>query len=484
VKKYRFFCLLLVLITALLSLSACGTGGNTEVTTGPNETKEPSTVIGEETYRFKSANYKNKDLGILNMTDLDDFYTAKDDHSAPVDDAVFKRNLAVEEKYNVNIVYYPMEGKNKGKAAFNAEIRSNEASGLGTYGLYMGQTFYTNSLIVEGMYYDILKAKHLNLDAPWWDGSVNDTLEINGKLYCSIGSFNAGQLTSMMGVYYNKTLYENYNLGAFVADKSIYDVVRDGEWTFEVMSAMTKTFSNHETIMGLGYDLHGIYCSIAGSGVTMVEEDESGNLSILGLYNDHFVSYYEDYYEFFVEEPATLYYTDIPAMRQRFSEDKMLFMVEVINTMGSGHLLNSETVYGILPFPMYTTDQGEYRTNVEVNEIIQVSPTSNTEMVCVLLEYLHYQSRHVLFPVYFEEKLQYRLTDHPDDAEMLQLIRDSLHYDFGTLFTTEINYVWEGIMNSVRDHNPNIASWWAGLDNGNVPQGLLDELLFAYNSMS
>lgn len=485
-KKMKLLCLLLSLLVLLPMISACGNATGAPQETTVDETSEPTTEPEnqEKEYKFKNANYKNRDFGALIMTATENFYIFSGDHSAPVDEAVYRRNTAVEEKYNVNLVYYPKNGYNAGKHAFNAEIRNNESSGGGLYSLYMGQTFYTHSLIVEGMYYDILQSKVLNLDAPWWDGVVNDTLEISGKLYSSLGSFNAGQLTSMMGVFYNKVIYENYDIGAVVENKSIYDVVRDKEWTFEVMETMTKQMNDLEGMYGMLYHLHGIYCMLPGSNVQLVSKDTDGNLSILGLYTDHFVDVFENYFDYYNNNTGVKYFSGAPDMVSTFAANNTLFMIQEIASMGSGVLAESGLTYGILPFPMYTTEQGVYRTNTQNMEIIQVSGTCNTEMACVLLEYLHYQSRKEVIPTYFEEKLQYRMADQPDDAEMLQLLRDTLYYDFGTLYTTEIGNVWEAIRSLVEKKNSNVASWWAGLENGQVPQGLLDEFLYNYSQLS
>ena len=116
---------------------------------------------------------------------------------------------------------------------------------------------------------------------------------------------------------------------------------------------------------------------------------------------------------------------------------------------------------GILPFPMFTADQGRYYTGVDANcNGLAVPITAqNTEMVSAVIEYMSYLCYRDIMPVFYDVVLKTKSSRDNESAAMIDIIRESRLYDIG--------YFYNGLpMNSVGAElalmsDPNFSSYYA-----------------------
>ena len=122
-----------LLLVTLLGTAACGgtSGGSTAVTeavgqttaameTEPVETRlyadVPDNDFGGKTFDILTAGNWNNE-----WTEIYDFQ-AEEENGEPINDAVFQRNLAIEERYNVEIVEINNMGNDKGGTGKGAKF--------------------------------------------------------------------------------------------------------------------------------------------------------------------------------------------------------------------------------------------------------------------------------------------------------------------------------------------------------------------------
>jgi ABC-type glycerol-3-phosphate transport system substrate-binding protein len=102
-------------------------------------------------------------------------------------------------------------------------------------------------------------------------------------------------------------------------------------------------------------------------------------------------------------------------------------------TMETYHMTNLRDVtfhFGVLPYPMYNEAQGEYKS-LNWNGVMFVPASiKDPEMVGDVLELLAYYTPPVQ-KAYYEDLLGSKLSDAPEDAEMLDVIWDSVVTDIG-----------------------------------------------------
>ncbi len=104
-----------------------------------------------------------------------------------------------------------------------------------------------------------------------------------------------------------------------------------------------------------------------------------------------------------------------------------------MNTLGT-HYVNADFDVGILPIPKYDTAQEEYAHVNWGNNIIVPTGIKNPRMVGQVLEMMAYYSRTHVPEVYYNDVLQLRASDAPDDRDMVELIYNTVVFDPGIAY--------------------------------------------------
>ncbi len=140
-----------------------------------------------------------------------------------VDDAVYERNLAVKERFKINLQYDLNDNENwRDKNPMKSSILAAD----GAYGLISGVTLYMAPPAIAGCFSNLNKAEYLDLSRQWWSQHINANIEVNGRLYMASGFFDMPTVARADVTYFSAEMLNNYNLG------NIYDLVYDGTWTF------------------------------------------------------------------------------------------------------------------------------------------------------------------------------------------------------------------------------------------------------------
>lgn len=468
-KKIISVFVLILLLASAFMMPGCRKDEVPEESTGTQGSTDTEVVFAER-------NYQGAEYRILCTKQCEDLYITPETQGSTVKEAVYSRNMAVQDRYAVVLNYTAMEGRSSGREAFAAEIRRAVNSGDDCYDLIIGQTYYTMALALEGMYYNMSDSIYMNMDKPWYDGElVNNNIDIAGKLYAASGSFVISQTTTVMGLYYNKTMYNNYKCSEQLGGKDIYQLVNDGEWTYEIMSGMTKLIyedSNYndkadkEDVYGFVGNTHAPMCALVGSDTPITTRDDNGEVSLNNYYNDHLVAVFNTYLDFFNKEKSVFYVASDEDLIDFFSNSQAMFCCNAIEYLAKGNLRDSGVDYGILPFPKYDAEQESYYSNNIRWEVAHIPQVCDTERSAIIFEYLNYTSYNMLIPAYFGTVLQYQAVNSPEDSAMLTLIRDSVRFDFATFYQSQIGKGWDdniyiGVKSLIRNNRSDLSAWWS-----------------------
>ncbi len=304
------------------------------------------------------------------------------------------------------------------------------------------------SLISENLLYDLGELEGIDLEAEYWHKDFMDTLEINGEHFLGHSDYNI-LVTYLIG--FNKSLLAEYGSGM---QKSVYDMVRDGEWTLDAMMNLAKLVSVDATGNGKSADdsfgLTGTpWVSFNGfltsSGIPMVIQNESGKY-VVALQQDRYQKKADDLVEFFrnLDNANYTYFTYNMLSAQKNTTPVTLSsgraLMSVIKTGELESLLGYNLEFGVLPYPLYDSDQYDatdanlgYRSLQWGGYIGALSYLKNPALVGETLEMLAYYSENVKI-TYYEKVLGKRVADMPDDAEMLDIIWNGVSTDFGQTF--------------------------------------------------
>ncbi len=469
----RVFCA--AILSSLLLASCAGHSPTHDTTAAPpaSDTSAESVVPPEtdapETLpdRLPETSFDGYTFHILCMEELSDYYIAEPDDTAHIlASAVFERNTAVEERFECAIDYVPLPGFSAGSEGFMAAIVNSVQAASGDYDIVAPNYWYGITLSTQGCYLNLHERQYLDFDNPWWAKGYNDTLTIDGRLFACTGDYDLQQYSSLLVTFFNQKLLADNQL------EDPYALVREGRWTFDEMLRMsTAVLSdldgngryNDADLYGLiinKWAIRGLYTAFDMKAVT---QDEAEGLK-LTLYNEKSVEAYEKVYALVNDTPSTFKsrggYIDNDRMLEMFKNDQGLFFGVHLGIATS--MRDMESDYGVLPQPKYTEEQKSYLTG-SVGATIFAIPTSleTPDASALLLEALCMESYRRVVPVYYESILKYRDARDADSTEMIDLVHDTLFYDFGYVWDTALGNPYISFGDNIVNKQRNFASWYA-----------------------
>ena len=460
----------ILLLASLLLLSGCGGGQDAETTADTTavqtETEEetipepdlPYTTFEGRSLRFLYANdpgvpYSVKDIWVEGVT------------GEVVNDAVYERNAAVEEKFNIIIEGNPQNVRQAVRDMTRKEI----TAGLTSFDVMAEECNAAYPLALEGLFYNWLDLPHVNFDADWWDGNAAEQLSLRGKLFPMAGDITMQTSACSRMLYINKTMAVNYGM------EVPYDDVRAGTWTIDKMLDMVTTVAadlNGDGVMD-SYDQFGMLTEnpeffITGCGVVFSEKNDADE-PVLTFVNENTITALEKINLLLTDKDHTLSYEltakgrDTSGFNHIYDFGRSIFaagqFLFVQNGANAAHqFAEMEDEYGILPNPKLTEAQEDYYHLVDAYAPMLFLPSTleDPEMVGMCMEYINWLSSLTVKEAFYEITMKKKRANAPDDAEMLDISRQSCRY--------EITYIYDtGVLGVLRDSykSGNLMSTWA-----------------------
>jgi hypothetical protein len=104
--------------------------------------------------------------------------------------------------------------------------------------------------------------------------------------------------------------------------------------------------------------------------------------------------------------------------------------------------LESDFSLGMLPMPKYNESQPQYAHVNWGNNVVIPNTVKNRSMVGQVLELMGYYSKTLVQQKYYDEVLQLRVSEAPDDRDMVELIYTTVVFDPGIAFCDGNNQLW------------------------------------------
>jgi len=426
----------LLLAALALSTASCGgaSGGDTADTTDAVTTDYYDSI--------GMPNFNGETITILCRTGRENEVGVEAENGEIVNDAVFARNRKVEDGLGVKIEPLAMAGGWSERATFTDYVSSTIMAGDDEFQAVLGYMHYMPALILDNLFLDINSLPHLDLDNDWWVHGFIDNASINGKVYTVMGDMCLSMLDKAVSVFANCDLIEKYGLP--VAD--LYTAVREGKWTFDMMTGIAKNASvdlNGDSKItgddqhGLGMDFMSIRSLTTAFACDYTSRDEDG-LPVISLYSDRFVSAFEMVHSSITSNwfyTANNNYTVPEDMIPKFKEGRTMFLMDCLGQTGN-KLRDMEQSFAIVPSPKLDEAQDNYRTESGDAISIMMVPTTvkNKDLCGAVLECINYESQQIVLPAYFESTFQAKYARDEDSQEMMEIIRDTLYFDFGYIF--------------------------------------------------
>lgn len=464
----------LSLASMLLVSGACGDSPSVgdETSTRTETSSEAETTDRFET-GLEAVDYGGAEINFLIPDDSAGRWSAKEldaesENGDVLNDAVFKRNTIVEDKYNVKLqsVHFTREDLVK-------NLAKTVQSGDGEYDCAMIP--FNNCLTAssQGLLLDLNELDNLNLQAEWWDSNANKTISLAGKQYYAVGDINIMSWDGTAAIFFNKQVIESYQLD------SPYDLVDAGKWTLDRYAKMTIEYSNdidQDGKMGLD-DFWGnigsddsILMMLNSSDIFVVNKDDDDLPRFHELdqkYNDALVKLTKcaditKTFNVWRSNTAPLTENLVHAFNI-FAGNRAVTYADVVELANGFRQYDTE--FGIVPYPKYDDEQKEYISpmNWYASTTITIpASVSDTDRITRIVEDMAAVSAEYIRPAYYDVTLQVKLTRDEKSAEMLDLIFSTRVFDIGWLVNPS-NLMYTGIIDPMLKKNNDFASVYAKL---------------------
>ncbi len=454
-KKIISFVLALVVLTATFALGACAEKNT--------DKEKPPVDLGDSEYSHPlldaGLDFEGAEIRIAVASNV---VTRESIAAIGVDvdektgetlvDSVYDRNAQVEATLGVDIILsdvFPHSG-------FTKAVENTLMAGDDEYELFFAQQGGDIDLCLEGYIINLndLEAYgnptvHVQPDQEWWGTRYMDLYTIGDERYWLSGNlsmtYTGGALCAMVNLnMYNKQFLSEYG--------TIYDLVREGKWTFDAMSAMSaKVFQDADSsdtitsgdTFGWWYGGSSFYkmAMVISSGVETTSKNADGTLNFLiNQSNAEFIARSQAVYTLLNESQGITEKQGVG----NFTDGNTLFNVCTLNDLRGATYREMTDDYAVIPTPKFNEAQEEYRIAMHDNNHMIGLPYTNTkiEATTATLELMAYLSYYHVFPEYLNEALKYKYSRDEETAEMIQLIYDGVYTDFGIIWE---QFIWQGM---------------------------------------
>lgn len=295
---------------------------------------------------------------------------------------------------------------------------------------------------------------------PWWSEICCESLTLNGCIYMITGDIAISMWRGLYCMYFNKTMAEDYKIG------NIYEIVNEGRWTLDKLyelSALVSDDLNGDS----KYDENDRYGLVTHANQarnylvscnTPVLTQNSNNEMEYTFYNERSQTVAEKVYELF-NNVSTFKNNNAS---QVFLNGQALFLNSLLSFSLSNR--DSDVDFGIIPVPKLDEEQEEYYTSTQnaVSMICFPITLEDTSMAGTLIEAMCKYTNEIVIPEFYEKTLKTKSARDDDSEAMIDLIRDSMKFDFGWVHSLELGTV--GAIYEQIANGDNLASKLASIE--------------------
>ena len=475
----RFLALAMALVM-LLPLAACANQTDKPSDNGDQSTDAVTEAATEDFPNIEKQDYKEETLRMIGFDEPGSWYYAASmsDEKGSVhvlNNTIYEMNTMVEEYLNISIEYDQIDTVRTGGEIFET-VQPSIMSGDDLYQICILHPYYSyTNFITQNYAMDFKDLPDFDADQPYWNAAVMEQLSINDHYFIGLGDFCKYQLNM---IYCNKDLMKD-------AGRTVpYDLVRNGTWTLDEFLGMTAELyrdngdgkRNNADTYGFAamWDANGS-AFMQGCDIYVATRNDEDHFE-LSLYGDRLEDMYEKLYNWSKDESTYLWTygeRNNEAVIVPFQSKRAYFTHDKLGTQ----YLDAEFSVGMLPMPKYDKEQTNYAHVNWGNNIVLPSTIKNKNMVGQALELMGYYSKTLVQQKYYDEVLQLRVSEAPDDRDMVELIYGTVVYDPGIAFCDGsgqlLNLVYLPCF-GIRNNSKNITSYYR--TNAKSAQKWLDNL--------
>ncbi len=394
-------------------------------------------------------------------------------------EAVRWRNQEIQMEYGVEIQALKVENV--------AETVAQDCiTGMVRYDAAMPFMGQAARLAQDAMLFDLKEFEFIHLDAPWWDQAANESFSIGGKLFYTTGDISVMQKNVSYAILFNKELYEDLFSPEY---GSLYDVVREGRWTLDLMAEMcarveedldgngVMTFEDRFGMFGTNF-ISGFY---SATGNKLIEKDQN-DIPYIAFATEESILAADRVLSAFL---GSSWYANTQKMTPTWSEpniweaamagfgnDRSLFYLSAFSAVKKLSNYNVREHMGILPLPKGSEAQESYYTPSNAYYAYGIcipAAVEDPDFSAYMIELMACEAKNYITPEYCENLVKWKDTGDDESLEMLELIFDSVVYDLGVLYN--FGGIYSMFNNLMAEDSQFIVSYFESIED-NVQWGI------------
>ena len=404
--------------------------------------------LPEEDYEGYTFRIQQPARGIPVLTDVD--------NSADiVGDALYRREMAVEERFNVNLELMLTDNSNYAVNfnQMNAIFLAQEDA----YDLTIIWNTMAGPFAREGFLADLSTIDSIDFSKPWFYAAATNMLSYQGHKYVSV-DLVLPIFSDLSCIFFNKTLAEKYQL------EDLYQVVRENRFTFEYLKGVTADVwedVNGNNAVDSDTDIFGLsvgiapfsYNALPAFGASVIGKDDKDTPYLYPSVNmERADAVYSGFRTFFHESQGVTYsdWEIVP-----FMEGRSLFAVGSVGN--TSELRSVDFEYGILPLCKWDEAQTTYQSCFLPMPTAIPATVTDMSRSGVIMSALAAGGYKEVAPAYYETALKAKFAMDEGSAEMLDIIASNAVADGTIMFTDSLIYTFLDYMKDSKE----FASFWA-----------------------
>lgn len=469
----RFLSLLLAGLM-LLSMAACGTtsDGTSDTASTNQSTAEDETQDMRYVCELPDGlNYGGEEINIMyvKVAGRDDELISEELGHGTIPDAVYERNLALENQLGVKLVFVDQSTDGIAQSTINTAVKGGDRS----LDIFVIGTYCAVTPAISGCYLNLNAVENVDTSKHYWSQDYNNIVTFTSEnkqfLATSPAALSLFRLTYL--TIFNRDLFNDRKI------PDLYETVENGEWTLDYQyqlaaDAWVDSDGNGKESKD---DFYGFitgncisvdaYC--VASDIHLVTRDETGYM----VYNKDKLDSLVD----MSEKVSALYNAQGTYVFQGQAEDDIgkhyiiEKFAELQGLMATTQFLSIEThidslaafSYGIVPMPKLTREQKNYMTYVQDQVSAfgissAIADENRKAMLGAVMEALAYHSYKIVRPAYYDSALSLRFMQDPQSRNILDTMFETIAFDY--TYVTDVGGVRGSLRTLLPSKNPAMAS--------------------------
>ena len=387
-----------------------------------------------------------------------------------INDAIYNRNAAVEDRLGVKIVNYLTTGTDNYE--ITETIRKQVQAGTDEFNLFANSVYATIMYTADNLFQDMSDLTYLDLEQPYWSQGFNEAASIGEAQYFATGAICLSLYRFIFVTFFNKNIFDENQI------PYLYDVVNDGKWTLDYQRQISQNIytdlngdgvkdasdrygfiTNHDQI---GVDAYWSSCAL-----DILTKDEDNFLKY--AVNVERLSYAIDQINLLIHENDGFY--GVPkggsdkeqdTICTMFAQDQAAMVTLRLIHVESEDMRNMSSQYGIVPVPKLDETQDNYYSYAHDTMTAYGIPLTvigdELEMIGAFLEAMGSESYRTVAPAYYELALKTKYVSDDLSAKMLDDIVNNFYVDAGVLYTKQISSFHQNMRTWIGNGKNTVAS--------------------------